>query len=518
MARRTTLDGGLLPVEISDDGYTLMAPDLHAVVAELEPIGSETRGADGIREERLEAAIVAADMVRLKDFEIKVVADMRPIDAAATSRSGSALATTREGEPAIVLGVPRIRQEAGYAVLYTDEGGECRWILPEPDAAKFGNSTRGSSGSEVVFHLPRTSAPVPAKEDEPETRGLLARLGRRLVRVLVWATDELVGSGALALASRWEASRRPYAWRALPLADESVPVQWDRLQEGRALLLVHGTFSRAAATFGLLPCSTMEGLIRAYGGRVFAFDHPTLHHSPQENVSRFYEMLPEGSTLDLDVLTHSRGGLVAREMIERPSDYAAAGRTMRLRHAVLIAVPNLGTILTNADHGLDLLDRYTNLLTILPDNAFTLTIEGVLALVKVVAHGALESLPGLRSMLPSGDYLRRYHSSPGRSARYYAAAAHYVPTSPGPLARFTAAVGGRFLDSIFNEESDGVVPTRGCYEAAPGISAFPVPPGRRLVFGAADHVHHCNFFANERLGRELLDWLQPGAATEAASQ
>jgi hypothetical protein len=229
-------------------------------------------------------------------------------------------------------------------------------------------------------------------------------------------------------------------------------------------------------------------------------------------------MLPAGTTLELDILTHSRGGLVAREMIERAADYPTEGRTVRVRQAALIAAPNLGTILTNADHGLDLLDRYTNLLTILPDDAFTLTIEAVLALLKVAAHGALGGLPGLRSMLPSGEYLQRFHSGPSHDVRYYAAAAHFVPSSKGPLARFTATVGGRFLDSIFHEESDGVVPTRGCYEAPPGVSAFPVPPERRLVFGEADHVHHCNYFANDRLGRRLLDWLRPGPTTAVTSR
>jgi hypothetical protein len=84
-------------------------------------------------------------------------------------------------------------------------------------------------------------------------------------------------------------------------------------------------------------------------------------------------------------MTHSRGGLLGRELIEQQTHFASAARKIRVHKAIFVAAPNLGTILTDGDHGVDLLDRYTNLLTDLPDDAFTLTMEGVLALVKILA-------------------------------------------------------------------------------------------------------------------------------------
>ena len=45
------------------------------------------------------------------------------------------------------------------------------------------------------------------------------------------------------------------------------------------LQLVHGTFSTSAAFRGLLP-AVVEELSRRYGGRVFAFNHPTLTADP----------------------------------------------------------------------------------------------------------------------------------------------------------------------------------------------------------------------------------------------
>ena len=201
------------------------------------------------------------------------------------------------------------------------------------------------------------------------------------------------------------------------------------------LLLIHGTFSTALAAFSTLPQSTYDQLAHMYGGRMFAFDHPSMHHSSQQNAQMLLDMLPQGLELDLDILTHSRGGLVGRELTEQLANLQPHGRKIAIHKAIFVAVPHRGTILTDGDHLIDMFDRYTNLLTSLPDNAYTLTMEGIFLLVKLAAHGALKGLSGLHSMYPAGDYLRRLNASPSHDTRYYAAAANFTPTDPGLLAR-----------------------------------------------------------------------------------
>jgi hypothetical protein len=132
--------------------------------------------------------------------------------------------------------------------------------------------------------------------------------------------------------------------------------------------------------------------------------------------------------------------------------------------------------------------------------------EGVLLVVKLLLHGALKGLPGLSSMHPQGDYLRRLNSSPPHQTQYYAITANFTPTVPALLPRFGRLVADKFIDSIFGEENDGVVPTRGSYECSAGASGFPVPPERRALFEGKDQVHHCNYFANERLSQQLVTW------------
>ena len=78
------------------------------------------------------------------------------------------------------------------------------------------------------------------------------------------------------------------------------------------MLLIHGTFSRAHEGFYDFPREYVAGLHQLYEGRVFAFDHFTLSHDPRQNVDWFLEQIPEAARFDLDVVCHSRGGLVAR--------------------------------------------------------------------------------------------------------------------------------------------------------------------------------------------------------------
>ena len=97
---------------------------------------------------------------------------------------------------------------------------------------------------------------------------------------------------------------------------------WARLGAGRALLFVHGTFSSCDA-FHDLPPAVMEELSARYGGRLFAFDHPTLSDDPAANAEYLLAQLPAGTSLTVDIVCHSRGGLVAREIApETPASRA----------------------------------------------------------------------------------------------------------------------------------------------------------------------------------------------------
>jgi pimeloyl-ACP methyl ester carboxylesterase len=334
-------------------------------------------------------------------------------------------------------------------------------------------------------------------------------LGRRMAHLLTWATDDIVGKGALFVAKQWEDQRRPYVLCNFPTEKTALQgdINWSHISSGRALLFIHGTFSTASSAFAELPKSTLDSLSHIYEGRLLAFNHPSLSVSPEQNAKAFIDRLPDSIDLKLDVITHSRGGLVGRELIERFAELHAAGRRLKVERAVMVAAPQRGTILTDEDHGIALIDRFTNLLTKLPDNAYTLTVEGILMLVKLLAHGALKGLPGLRSMYPGGEYLGRLNSVPSHITRYFAVGAQFVPSLPALRERFGKYLGEKFLDEVFGEESDGVVPTLGSYDNGVASAFFPISNDHRLIFDQDAGIHHCNYFENERLNKQMIEWL-----------
>lgn len=115
-------------------------------------------------------------------------------------------------------------------------------------------------------------------------------------------------------AGRWEATHRPallHRWTpetALTDSTASTPLRTDELAalaDGPTLLLVHGTFSTARGGFGALPAVTGAELVSRYAGRVVAWEH---------------QLAAVGAPLTLDVVTHSRGGLVGRALAERGAE------------------------------------------------------------------------------------------------------------------------------------------------------------------------------------------------------
>lgn len=503
------LPGSSQWVEIAP-GYRIRAPGLKGNARRIAPNDQAFRSEGTLLTGELEKALVKADIRLQATFELDVTRTPLPVGDGMRSTAGAEM-LTREAEPGFALAVPALGPNVGYAALYTDEAGISRWFLPEPVRVPAVGASPGSVPA-IVFHLPRPGAPAPPRTESGEaSRGPIARIGRRLVRVLTWATDPTVGATARIAAKAWESSHRPYGFLRMTSIGAGGEPEWSEITKGRALLFLHGTFSTAEAAFGQFgKWDEFADLLTQYGNRAFAFNHPTLHASPSENMEQLCQLLPPGIDLECDVVTHSRGGLIARELIERVTDEQLAGRKLTIRRAVFVAGPLDGTALADGAHLFDFIDRYTNLLTALPDTAFTLTIEAVLTAVKLLAHGALSGLPGLQSMLSKGRYLSKLNPGVATQAQYHAIASSFTPTDPNLLARLTKSLGNVIIDKVFNEDNDCVVPTRGAFELRAAGGAFPIPLERRLVLGTDARVHHLNFFSNATVNRQIANWLASG--------
>ena len=160
----------------------------------------------------------------------------------------------------IVVNVPAPGEGNGQVLLYAAEDGSLSWHLAD-DVPPTAAPDRG--GERRTYRIPR--AVVPVDEREPaETRGILGAIGKKVLKVLVFPlVDPILGKVGDHFAKRWEAQNRLNRVRWMnvdgyrsSVADPFAAADWATLGEGRALVLVHGTFSTPHGGFGRLPkCS-----------------------------------------------------------------------------------------------------------------------------------------------------------------------------------------------------------------------------------------------------------------------
>jgi pimeloyl-ACP methyl ester carboxylesterase len=291
---------------------------------------------------------------------------------------------------------------------------------------------------------------------------------------------------------------------------------WKSLAAGRSLLFVHGTTSMAHSAFGDLPVDFMEDMSRRYEGRVFALDHPTVSEDPRDNVKWFLEQIPDGTHLDVDIVCHSRGGLVSRILAERLSEFPMGARRLDVGRVVFVGSPNAGTNLADGRYMGSFLDTYTNMVCRLPGSMVVQALQVVLAVVKQLAFsGAEAALVGLRSMVPGGEFNAWLNDGKDHpTARYHALASSYEPSEPG-LVRLANAT---LLGKIFDGPHDLVVPVPSVVEAN-GASSFPIQD--RVVFQGPDSMSHVSYFGNPAVQKQLSTWLEgesrPARAMAAAT-
>lgn len=476
----------------------LYTPGLRGVV-EVHPAATAgMRAAEATTEEFI-AALADAEVSEQLTVEITGQAELD--DQGGTRGSG--------GGSEIVVDVPAPGEGNGQVLLYAAEDGSVTWHYPDSIAPE---EVGQRGGERRTYRLPR--AVVPGEATEGTTRGLLGAIGSKLFKVLVFPLIEpALGRAANHFAGKWEAEHHPASLHTFGSVGQgdgaSAPfgsTDWERLGEGVALMFVHGTFSTAEGGFGGLPRATLAELHRRYGGRVFAFEHPSVSVTPRDNVRWLAEQLPGDAPqggFTVDVITHSRGGLVGRALAERGSESGLEGR-LTVRNLVMVAPPNAGTALAHKEHVSALLDRFTNLLQFVPSNGVTDAIGVVVSVVKQVAVGAFGGLEGIMSMNPAGPDLTDFNVSPGSTATYRVIAANYTPPSGSSLGRIARDKG---TDLVFGGvANDLVVPTEGAYDL-PSTAGFPV--AEPLVLPPERAVDHCSFFGLDDVNTQLLEWL-PG--------
>lgn len=496
----TELRGGTQAISLGSN-LSLRAPGLHGEARVLPQRAPGTRGAELFMPE-LDAALASAGLQEVVAVELLVKPSTTP--PVATTLRGPDGAEAFEFEAA--------DPGPGYAqvLMSIDEAGAMHWHFPLDDAQQIQPATTRGGGQVNRYRIPSQVAVLPVAEPgQVVSRSLVGLAARKLLKVLIYPIgDALFGPVIDKAMAFWENRKRPHRLgRYLPQDRRPlVPADWASLSQGRALLWVHGTFSTARAAFGGLPQPTLDTLAARYGQRAFAFDHPSVSASPMENAEWFFKEMPAEARLDVDIVCHSRGGLLSR-LLANPAACGGDPQRWRVRRIVLVGVPNAGTPLADPDHMVGFLDRITtalNLSSLTPDWADAL--EAVLAVVKVIGHGGLDGLDGLASMRPGNPFIEQLQAQPLPGTEYYGIGADFEPAGAGLGAAFCMGVDS-VVDRVFNTQpNDLVVPTLGMSTWG---GALQIPDARFLAFPASRGVMHTQYFSQPETADKLLAWL-PG--------
>jgi hypothetical protein len=357
-----------------------------------------------------------------------------------------------------------------------------------------------------VLQVEDDSEPV---GDERQRRG---REGRSVAGQVVWEKDlvKLDRSKVTEALSKLDAKLTPHqGLRRLTATGvlESVDRPSD---EGAILLLVHGTFSNTE--------NLLEGVKKSPNGiafltwahqrfpQVLAFDHPTLSVSPIIN-ARTLSLLFRNTNARVDVVSHSRGGLVTRWWLEA-FDRAPPDS----RRAVFVGAPLAGTGLAappNIRQSLSLLANIGKALggatSAIP---FLMVVTGVFRVISAVTSimaktpavdAAVALVPGLfaQSRVGNNGEILSLRESPVRwRERYFAVRSNFESEKVGwKFWKYFRKLGDRAKDAVadlvFDGDNDLVVDTGSMAELSTGLS---IGQDQVLDFGTTDIVHHTNYF------------------------
>ncbi len=361
--------------------------------------------------------------------------------------------------------------DAAYVVMARHESGAIVFAVPTQTERR--STARGVATCTVRFTIPIPQTAAAEPPAEQQRRALIGKIVKATVLKVVGKLADLA-MPLLAKAAEtaiWKLKGLHEGWKSVSPANLQVPdlspidiakaVSTDTAQ--RNLLFIHGTFSHASSAYSALAGTRgsdgktlFENLQPIYGNRIYAFDHFTVSRTPEENARTLLAALPKGPCL-FDVVTHSRGGLVLRTLVEDAARLGPNAARFQLGRAVLVASPNDGTPLASPNRFQDLLNWLSNLMDLFPENPFTTATGFITEGLAWLAHAVQVDIPGLASMNSQGSVITQLQGPPGPPPRAYSALVANFEPDQGLLQRMLD-VG---VDLVFQTANDLVVPTEG---------------------------------------------------------
>jgi hypothetical protein len=415
---------------------------------------------------------------------------------------GPAVAATpkrdiRRGEaaPATAVVTAQVDSSGDYVLVARYPSG-AMIFLPPADLSAPSRRSRAAAKAvkprQLQFHVPLVDT-----VDERARRSLLGDAARGVIEFFLAKIGEAVAATAvnLAEAAIWRALGREeglYKITRQTLASGTLKAARGKIGGGpdkRALLFLHGTFSTTAAAFAELAQSNFFTRLAArYGDEIYGFDHFTVSSTPEQNAKDILKKVTPGVTID--VVTHSRGGLVLRTLVELNS----GSPKFDLGNAVLVACPNEGTALATADRWNETIGWFANVMDMFPPNPVTSN-AAIIAhwIAWLVKHG-LQAADGLGAMQVNGPQITRLQLPPAPALDKYSALVSNYQPDENILAR-AVDLG---IDAFFKEANDLVVPSVGGWRIDKTLASIPASRvgcyGHGGNISGVQPVTHTGFF------------------------
>ncbi|HET7871412.1 MAG TPA: hypothetical protein VFL42_02800, partial [Terriglobales bacterium] len=300
------------------------------------------------------------------------------------------------------------------------------------------------------------------------------------------------------------------------------------VKQGRILLFIHGTFSNSdmyLKELGQIKDGQefLRKAVKSYD-QVLGFDHATLSLTPVLNALDLARLTAD-TKAEIDVICHSRGGLVARWWLE---NYSAANRGHT--RVVLVGSPLAGTSLAAAPRLRSAIDLLTNVGKVLETGAaiastafpFFTIVTGLLKLLvsagSIVSNApiidaAVSIVPGFsaQALVSNNEELNRLNQTGKAAASYFAVRSDFRPKSPGwEFWKYFVNIGDRLkaagADIVFAEPNDLVVDTASMTVLARAPKAISVE--KLLDFGENEKVHHTVYFRQPETVKFIAESLE----------
>ena len=320
---------------------------------------------------------------------------------------------------------------------------------------------------------------------------------KRVLQVLRSPLD----SALLSLVRRFEPEPRVLALRDGGFQPLSSAEEWRALlppgRVHRVLLYIHGFGSSTASSGG---AKFVPALASGYDA-VLSYDHPTVTRTPLENAADLLAQIPADLRLAADLVAHSRGGLVARSLIE----LGAWPAKLKPRRLLTAGTPHAGTRLADPV-------RWDRLVSVgLTLGSWLLSAGGgafwapqLLELVLKAAAQSTFDLPGIAAMTPGNDFLAQLNG-PNRAGlnervRYAAVTSDFAPGQVAQLG-FRQAFSSFAMQVFMGEPNDLVVHTASALEIDAGSRTF--APDQQLR-ASVDHSNYYQDSAVQEFVRKHL--------------